>query len=68
MNSLWIVILSVLTTHLAYNLYARRIDRNVVQPDDKRATRAFSRRRSLRAPTCHSGSSCLASWDCSPAR
>jgi carbon starvation protein len=40
MNSLWIVILSVLTTYLAYNLYARRIDRNVIQPDDKRATPA----------------------------
>jgi carbon starvation protein len=40
MNSLWIVILSVLTTYLAYNLYARRIDRNVIQPDARRATPA----------------------------
>ncbi len=40
MNSLWIVVLSVLTTYLAYNLYARRIDRNVIQPDAKRATPA----------------------------
>ena len=29
MNTLWIVILSVLTIYLAYNLYAKRIDRNV---------------------------------------
>jgi carbon starvation protein len=40
MNSLWIVILSVLTTYLAYNLYAKRVDRNVIQPDAKRATPA----------------------------
>jgi carbon starvation protein len=40
MNTLWIVILSVLTTYLAYNLYAKRIDRNVIQPDAKRATPA----------------------------
>jgi len=40
MNSLWIVILSVLTVYLAYNLYAKRIDRNVIQPDAKRATPA----------------------------
>jgi len=40
MNSLWIVILSVLTVYLAYNLYAKRIDRNVIQPDARRATPA----------------------------
>ena len=40
MNTLWIVILSVVTTYLAYNLYAKRIDRNVIQPDAKRATPA----------------------------
>jgi carbon starvation protein len=40
MNSLWIVILSVLTTYLAYNFYAKRIDRNVIQPDARRATPA----------------------------
>ena len=33
-------ILSVLTTYLAYNLYARRIERNIIQPDAKRATPA----------------------------
>ena len=40
MNSFWIVILSVLTTYLAYNFYAKRIDKNVIQPDAKRATPA----------------------------
>jgi len=40
MNSLWIVILSVLTTYLVYNFYALRIDRNVNQPAAKRATPA----------------------------
>ena len=40
MNSFWIVILSVLTIYLVYNFYAKRIDRNVIQPDAKRATPA----------------------------
>jgi carbon starvation protein len=40
MNTLWIVVLSVLTTYLAYNYYARRIDRTVIQSDAKRATPA----------------------------
>ena len=40
MNSLWIVVLSVLTVYLAYSQYAKRIDRNVIQPDAKRATPA----------------------------
>jgi carbon starvation protein len=40
MTSLWIVVLSILTVLLAYNLYAKRIDRNVIQPDAKRATPA----------------------------
>jgi len=40
MNSFWIVILSVLTVYLAYNMYAKRIDRSVIQPDAKRATPA----------------------------
>jgi carbon starvation protein len=40
MNTLWIVVLGVLTTYLAYNLYAKRIDRNVIQSDAKRATPA----------------------------
>ena len=40
MNTLWIVVLGVLTTYFAYNFYARRIDRNVIQADAKRATPA----------------------------
>jgi carbon starvation protein len=40
MNSFWIVVLSVLTIYLIYNYYAKRIDRNVIQPDAKRATPA----------------------------
>src|SRR5271169_6981206 len=40
MNSFWIVVISVLTIYLAYNLYAKRIDRNVIEPDAKRATPA----------------------------
>lgn len=40
MNSFWIVILSALTIYLVYNFYAKRIDRNVIQSDAKRATPA----------------------------
>jgi carbon starvation protein len=40
MNTLVIVILSVLTTYLAYNFYAKRIDRNIIESDAKRATPA----------------------------
>lgn len=40
MNSFWIVILSLVTIYLAYNLYAKRIDRNVIQSDAKRVTPA----------------------------
>jgi carbon starvation protein len=40
MNSFWIVILSIVTVYLAYNFYAKRIDRNVIQSDRKRATPA----------------------------
>jgi carbon starvation protein len=40
MNSLWIVIIGIATVYLAYNFYARRIDRNVIQSDRKRATPA----------------------------
>jgi len=40
MNTLWIVVLAVLTSYLAYNLYAKRIDRNVIRSDAKRATPA----------------------------
>jgi len=40
MSTLWIVVIGVLTAYLAYNLYAKRIDRNVIQSDAKRATPA----------------------------
>lgn len=40
MTTLWIVVIGVLTTYLAYNFYARRIDRNIIQSDPKRATPA----------------------------
>ena len=40
MNNPWIVILTGLTTYLAYNLYAQRNDRNIIQPDARRATPA----------------------------
>src|SRR5574341_2232166 len=40
MNTLWIVVIGVLTGYLAYNFYAKRIDRDVIQSDAKRATPA----------------------------
>src|SRR5574342_951984 len=40
MSTLWIVVIGILTAYLAYNLYAKRIDRSVIQSDAKRATPA----------------------------
>jgi carbon starvation protein len=40
MNTLWIVIIGAVVIYLAYNFYARRIDRDVIQSDPKRATPA----------------------------
>jgi carbon starvation protein len=40
MNSLWVVLIGVVVIYLAYNFYARRIDRVVIQADPKRATPA----------------------------
>ncbi|TAJ98724.1 carbon starvation protein A, partial [bacterium] len=40
MNTLLAVIIGILTVYLAYTRYARRIDRNVIQSDPKRATPA----------------------------
>ena len=40
MNTLWIVVLGIATIYFAYNFYARRIDRSVIQVDAKRATPA----------------------------
>src|SRR5512143_2360505 len=40
MNTLYIVVIGILTIYLAYNFYAKRIDRDVIQADPKRATPA----------------------------
>jgi carbon starvation protein CstA len=40
MNTLWIVVIGALNTNLAFNLHAKRIDRNVIPADPKRANRA----------------------------
>src|SRR3990167_5139843 len=40
MNSLLAVIIGIITVYLAYTRYARRIDRNVIKSDPKRATPA----------------------------
>src|SRR5688500_7599976 len=40
MNSLWVVVIGFVVIYLAYNYYARRIDRVVIQADPKRATPA----------------------------
>jgi carbon starvation protein len=40
MTTLWIVVIGALTSYLAYTLYAKRIDRNIIQSDAKRATPA----------------------------
>src|SRR3970040_1532271 len=40
MNSLFAVILGIVTVYLAYTRYARRIDRSVIQSDPRRATPA----------------------------
>ncbi len=40
MNSLWVVVIGFVVIYLAYNFYARRIDRVVIQSDPKRATPA----------------------------
>ena len=40
MNTLWVVVIAVVVIYLAYNYYAKRIDRNVIQSDAKKATPA----------------------------
>jgi carbon starvation protein len=40
MNAAVVAILGAAMIYLAYTLYARRIDRDIIQPDDKRATPA----------------------------
>jgi carbon starvation protein len=40
MNSLWVVVIGAVVIYLAYNFYAKRIDRTVIQADASRATPA----------------------------
>jgi carbon starvation protein len=40
MSSLWIVVIGVVVIYAAYNFYARRIDRTVIEADSKKATPA----------------------------
>ncbi len=40
MNTLWIVVIGAFVVWMAYSQYARRIDRNVIRSDRKRATPA----------------------------
>src|SRR6266508_4809321 len=40
MNTLWIVVIAAVIIYLAYNFYAKQIDKNVIKADAKRATPA----------------------------
>jgi carbon starvation protein len=40
MSSLWIVVIGVVVIYAAYNFYARRIDRTVIEADPNKATPA----------------------------
>src|SRR5512140_4041161 len=40
MNTLYIVVIGAIAIYLAYNFYARRVDRGVIGADEKRATPA----------------------------
>jgi carbon starvation protein len=40
MNTLWVVVIGGVIIYLAYNFYAKRIDRTVIRPDPERATPA----------------------------
>ncbi len=40
MNTLWVVVLGAIVIYVFYNFYARRIDRDIIQADAKRATPA----------------------------
>ena len=40
MNTLWIVVIAVVIIYLAYNFYAKYVDRNIIQADAKKATPA----------------------------
>jgi carbon starvation protein len=40
MNTFWVVVVGFIVIYVAYNYYAKRIDRQVIQPDPERATPA----------------------------
>jgi carbon starvation protein len=40
MNTLWIVVLAAVVIYLAYNFYAKQIDKNIIKSDAKKATPA----------------------------
>ena len=40
MNTLWIVVIATVVIYMAYNFYARRIDRDVIKADARKATPA----------------------------
>jgi len=40
MNTLWVVVIAVVVIYVAYNFYAKQIDKNVIKSDAKRATPA----------------------------
>ncbi|MGB8983979.1 MAG: carbon starvation CstA family protein, partial [Anaerolineales bacterium] len=40
MNTLWIVVLAAVVIYVAYNFYAKQIDKNIIKADAKRATPA----------------------------
>ncbi|MGE5237095.1 MAG: carbon starvation protein A [Acidobacteriota bacterium] len=40
MNTLWIVVIGIVVIYVAYTQYARRVDRNIIRSDAKRATPA----------------------------
>src|SRR5918992_3035618 len=40
MNTLWVVVVGAVIIYIAYNFYAKRIDRAVIQPDPERPTPA----------------------------
>src|SRR5512143_375844 len=40
MNTMWIVIIAAIVIYVAYNFYAKRIDRDIIKSDAKKATPA----------------------------
>lgn len=40
MNTLWIVVIAAIVIYVAYNFYAKRVDRDIIKADPKKATPA----------------------------